>query len=299
MDRNLAGKIYPASITPFSADGGINASAMRALLEMNLSQGAPGFFIGGSSAECFLMTEEERMQTFSIASEYQGRAILIAHVGAFSTDQAIRYAKYAKELGFDAIAATPPFYYGFDSRAISRYYYDIYEACGMPVIIYNFPGNTGKEFHLEDPIYQELFRSPAILGVKHTNQVVYQLERIKHLNPNLIVLNGYDETMSAALAMGADGSIGSTFNFMYPHYKKIQNAYEALNHTEMHRLQVQANNIMEVLVHVGLFPAIKYILTTMGIDAGLPRRPFLPLDAAQKKMVDQVLRDNLENGPLF
>ena len=32
MDRNLAGKIYPASITPFSADGGINASAMRALL---------------------------------------------------------------------------------------------------------------------------------------------------------------------------------------------------------------------------------------------------------------------------
>lgn len=96
MDRNLAGKIYPASITPFFADGGINTSAMRALPEMNLSQGAPGFFIGGSSAECFLMTEKERMQTFSVASEYRDRAVLIAHVGSFSTDQAIRYARYAK-----------------------------------------------------------------------------------------------------------------------------------------------------------------------------------------------------------
>lgn len=295
MNRTLSGHIYPASITPFTTDGKINHAALRELLELNLRQGAPGFFIGGSSAECFLMTEAERMETFETASEYKDRALLIAHAGAVSTDQAVRYGKYACELGYDAIAATPPFYYGFNSKAISQYYYDIYEACGMPVIIYNFPGNTGKEFNLADPLYQELFRSDAILGVKHTNQIVYQLERIKHLNPKLLVFNGYDETMSAALALGADGAIGSTFNFMYPHYKKIYDAYYAKDHEEMLRLQIKANNIMEALVNVGLFPAIKYVLTTMGIDAGIPRRPFLPLSEAEKAYVDQILRENLEN----
>ena len=295
MNRDLKGKIYPASITPFTSEGKVNTTALRQLLEFNLAQGAPGFFIGGSSAECFLMTEEERLLTFEVAAEYKDRAVLIAHVGALSTDQAIRYARRAKELGFDAIAATPPFYYGFDSRTISRYYYDIYEAVGMPIIIYNFPGNTGKEFNLADPLYQELFKSEAILGVKHTNQVVYQLERIKHLNPNLVVLNGYDETMAAGLALGADGSIGSTFNFMYPHYKKIYDAYQAKDHDEMIRLQIKANNIMEARVRVGLFPAIKYILTTMGIDAGLPRRPFQPLDDTAKQYVMHILEENLEN----
>ena len=52
---------------------------------------------------------------------------------------------------------------------------------------------------------------------------------------------------------------------------------------------------MSVLVEAGLFPAIKYILTTMGIDAGLPRRPFLPLNEEQKHRIDRTLAENLEN----
>lgn len=295
LKNKLANRIYPASITPFTSDGSINTEAARSLLQMNLRQGATGFFIGGSSAECFLLSPSERMKTFEIAAEIQDRAVLIAHVGAVSTGQAIEYARCAKSLGYDAIAATPPFYYGFDSRSICSYYYDLYEAVEMSILIYNFPGNTGKEFNLSDPLYQELFRSEAILGVKHTSQIVYQLERIKHLNPDLLVFNGYDETMAAGLALGAAGSIGSTFNFMYPHYQKIYDAFLSGNHQEALRLQIKANNIMSVLVEAGLFPAIKYILTTMGIDAGLPRRPFLPLNEEQKHRIDRTLAENLEN----
>lgn len=294
MKRNLTGQIYPASVTPFDSQNRINADALRDLLDLNLRQGAPGFFIGGSSGECFLMSESERQELFDIAAGYRDRALLFAHVGAISTDQAIVYARRARDLHYDAIAATPPYYYGFDSRAICQYYYDIAEAAGMPVLIYNFPGNTGKEFNLEDPRYRELFRSGAILGVKHTNQVIYQLERIKHLNPDLLVFDGYDETMSAGLILGADGAIGSTFNFMYPHYRKLYDAFLSRNLEETRRLQIAANNIMEVLVRVGLFPAIKYILSRMGIDAGLPRRPFLPLSEEHKRYVDQILEENLE-----
>ena len=297
MKKQLAGQIYPASITPFDSQNRIHASALRSLFDLNLRQSAPGFFIGGSSGECFLMSEDERLMLFEIAAEYKDRAILFAHVGAISTDQAIRYARRARDLRYDAIAATPPYYYGFDARAICQYYYDIAQAAGMPVLIYNFPGNTGKEFDLGNPHYQELFRSGAILGVKHTNQVVYQLERIKHLNPNLLVFDGYDETMSAGLILGADGAIGSTFNFMYPHYRKLYDAFLACDWEETKRLQIKANNIMEALVRVGLFPAIKYILTRMGIDAGLPRRPFLPLSDEDKLYVDHVLQENLENEP--
>ena len=292
-EREKLTGIYPATITPFTGEGKINEGAMKELISRNIGEGAKGVFIGGSSAECFLLTPEERKRIFEIASDFKGRTTLIAHVGAISTGQAVGYALYAKELGFDMIAATPPFYYGFDSRSVAGYYYDIYEASGMPVLIYNFPGNTGREFNLSDPVYQELFKSPAILGVKHTNQVVYQLERIKHLNPNLIVFNGFDETMVAGLALGADGSVGSTFNFMLPHYKKIFDSYKKKEWEQALELQIKANNIMNALCDVGLIPAIKYVLTTQGIDAGDPRKPFYPLTPDARAYVDRAVKENL------
>lgn len=233
------------------------------------------------------------MEIFEAASSLSDRAFLTAHVGAISTREAVQYARCARELGYDAIAATPPFYYGFGAEEIYGYYEAISQAAGMPVLIYNFPGNTGKPFDLSNPVTKRLFQSDFILGVKHTNQVVYQLERIRNLNPKLIVMNGFDETMVAGLALGADGSIGSTFNFMYPHYKKIYDLFLDHRFEEAMSLQVKANNIMNALCDVGLIAAIKHVLSTMGIDVGIPRRPFRELTEDQKKAVDKAIQENL------
>lgn len=291
--RTTFGGVIPATITPFKADESINDRAMLQLMRWNMEQGVDGFFIGGSSAECFLLTPEERARTFEIASELKNDVFLAAHVGAISTREAEGYARRAASLGFDAVAATPPFYYGFSSADVYHYYEAIAQAAGMPVLIYNFPGNTNRPFDLEDSNTQKLFQSDFILGVKHTNQVVYQLERIKRLNPKLVMMNGFDETMVAGLALGADGSIGSTFNFMYPHYKHIYDLFLDHQHEAALEAQVRANDIMAALCRVGLIPAIKYVLTTMGIDAGVARRPFHMPTPEQRAMLDRVIAEKL------
>ena len=56
---------------------------------------------------------------------------------------------------------------------------------------------------------------------------------------------------------------------------------------------MKANNIMNTLCEVGLIPAIKYVLSVMGIDAGIPRRPFRELTQAQKDLTEAVLKENL------
>jgi N-acetylneuraminate lyase len=263
------------------------------LLERNLAEGASGFFIGGSSAECFLLSEAERIALFEAASSLRDRAVLIAHVGALSTGQAIRYGLAAKTLGFRHIAATPPFYYAFTPEQIAEYYYDIAGAVGLPVMIYNFPGNTNKPFNLDQPATVELLRSQAVFGIKHTSPDLFQMERIRALSPHLVIMNGYDETTLGALALGADGSIGSTFNFMLPHYHKIYELHRAGQGREALALQVRANNIIAALNRAGMIPAIKYILETQGIPAGPPRKPFTALTAEQGRYLDGVLRDNL------
>lgn len=291
--REQLGGIYSASVTAYDAEGRVDAAALQRVMERNLREGAAGFFVGGSSGECFLLTEGERIQVFEAASAFAGRTNLIAHVGAIGTDEAVRYTKAAMGLGFDFVAATAPFYYGFSPKQICRYYYDIAEAAGAPVLIYNFPGNTHKEFDLADPDYKTLLRSGAILGVKQTNYNLFQMERILNLNPDLIAFDGYDETMVAAQALGCIGSIGSTFNMMLPHYKKIFTLFNEGRREEALALQHKANNCMEAMCRVGLIPAIKYELARQGYPVGEARRPFSPLTDEQKAYIDAVLDRDL------
>ena len=291
--RDQLGGIYSASITAYDEKGGIDAAALQAVMRRNLHEGAAGFFVGGSSGECFLLTEAERLQVFEAAAAFKGQTNLIAHVGAIGTDEAVRYARVAMAMGFDFCAATAPFYYGFGPKEICDYYYAIAEAAGAPVLIYNFPGNTHKEFDVANPDYVELLRSGAILGVKQTNYNLFQMERILNLNPDLIAFDGYDETMVAGQALGCIGSIGSTFNMMLPHYKKIFTLFEQGEREQALALQHKANNCMEAMCRVGLIPAIKYELARQGYPVGEARAPFRPLTDEQKAYVDAVLDRDL------
>lgn len=284
--------LFVATVTPFDAQNRFSESALHALMERCLGQGADGFFLGGSSGECFLLSHEERVAVFRAAAAYRDRTTLIAHVGAIATDEAVDFARQARGFGFQAVAATPPFYYGFGAREIAGYYHAIAQAAGMPVLIYNFPGNTHKPLDLSNADTAALLRSGDILGVKHTNYDVFQLERIKTVNPDLLVFDGFDETMVAGLALGADGAIGSTFNIMLPEYRRIYDTFLGGDFRGARQLQTKANNVMEALCRVGLIPAVKYVLGRQGVAAGDPRRPFSPLNSAQREEIDRAFAAN-------
>ena len=56
---------------------------------------------------------------------------------------------------------------------------------------------------------------------------------------------------------------------------------------------MRANNIMNALCDAGLIPAIKYMLSEMGMDVGIPRRPFRELTDEQKRGLKKTVEENL------
>ena len=106
--------------------------------------------------------------------------------------------------------------------------------------------------------------------MKQTSLNLYQMERIRDLNPELVIYGGFDEVYIGARILGADGAIGSTFNFTLPLFNQIEAAYSALDIPKAQALQKRANNIMQALVSCSLFPSIKHILEDAG--RGLRRR---------------------------
>ncbi|WP_455382875.1 N-acetylneuraminate lyase [Salinispira pacifica] len=282
-NENRIGGIIPALVTPYSPDGTISVSALRAIVELCVSQGVGGFYACGSTAEAFLLSEEERMLVAETVVEAAGgRVPVIVHVGSISTAQAVRLARHAASCGAAAVSSIPPFYYNFRLDEIKAHYRAIIDSVDLPLIIYNFPAFSGVT--LDSTTARDLLTNPRVLGIKHTSKDMFQLERMKQLRPDLVVLNGHDEVHLAGIAMGADGAVGSTFNILADRFVAISDHFVGGRLQEASALQRGVNGIVEVLISVGVFNGIKFLLKeAYGIEAGQCRSPFLPLTADQKK----------------
>ena len=200
------GGFFVAAVTPYDEQGRFSAPALHKLMDKTIAEGAKGFLIGGSSAECPLLTHEERVEGLQAAAQYENRekTKLMASVAAISTDEAIEYAKTAKALGYDAMISTVPYYYKFGMKAISAYYGALREAVDLPLFLYNFPGNTGVELDIADDHIRGMLTDGTIAGVKQTSLNLYQMERIRDLNPELVIYGGFDEVYIGARILGAD-----------------------------------------------------------------------------------------------
>ncbi|MDE7079384.1 MAG: dihydrodipicolinate synthase family protein, partial [Clostridia bacterium] len=105
-----------------------------------------------------------------------------------------------------------------------------------------------------------------------------------------IVYNGFDEMLVAGLSMGADGGIGSTYNFMPEKYVKMYSLFNQGNIKEAQKLQYEANEIIELLIKYGVFAMEKALLEEMGIEMNGCRKPFTELSQEGKKVCKQIIK---------
>jgi len=277
--------IFPALLTPFGKNGKVNDRALETLIEMNIQKGVQGFYVAGSTAEVFLLAPKEREALYRTVKEIVGsRTALIAHVGDISTNRAKGYAHLAESLGYDAISAVAPFYYKFSFAEIKQYYYDIVSSVSLPMIVYNFPNFSGVNLSVAQ--IEEFLADDRFIGVKHTSNDYFALSQFKIAFPDKIVYNGFDEMMLAGLSMGADGGIGSTYNFMADKFLRLCELFRNEQMQEADALQKEINRIIAVLCSVSVMQGEKEVLNQMGLDFGECRAPFAPLTTEQKKLIE-------------
>ena len=105
---------------------------LQKLVDYLICQGLEGFYVNGSTAEAFLLSEEERNSAIrAVIEANSGRAKVICHVGAISTEQAIIFAKNAEKCGADAVSAISPFYYKFSEAEIVSFGSLFFSSSGM------------------------------------------------------------------------------------------------------------------------------------------------------------------------
>lgn len=279
--------IMPALVTPYGKDGNVDLREVKKLVRSLIEDGADGFYVCGSTGECFMLKDEERKNIIeAVTEEVNGQVPVIAHVGTIWADQAADLAKHAASCGVTAVSSVPPFYYKFAFEEIVNYYEVLSDATDLPVVIYNFPAFSGVSINAGN--IGEIIKSCNVGGLKYTDHNLFELEKIRRKYPELTIMYGHDEVLLNALPIGISGAIGSTFNIMLPKYKRIVKAYEEGNLEEASRVQHEASAIVETLAGIGIFRSIKYLLQRRGIECNGCRRPFRELTEAEKVRLDQI-----------
>ncbi|POZ56936.1 N-acetylneuraminate lyase [Lysinibacillus sphaericus] len=267
--------IIPAFYACYDELGEISESRTKELCNYLYKKGVKGLYVGGSSGECIYHSLEERKATLKyVAQQLKGKLTLIAHVGAPSTRDSVILAKYAEELGYDAVSAIPPIYFKFSESSVYKYWTEIMDATKMPFIIYNIPQTTG--FDLSINLFKRLIENQKVIGVKNSSMPVMDIERFKATaGEEFIVFNGPDEQYVSGRIIGADSGIGGTYGVMPELFLMAEKFVSAGDFENARKIQHDINDIIVALCSLNgsLYSTIKEVLKLNGVYIGSVRGP--------------------------
>ena len=99
------------------------------------------------------------------------------------------------------------------------------------------------------------------------------------------VMNGPDEMLLPGLCAGADGGIGTTYNFMLDTIKGIYDNFITGNIPKAQEHQTKADRIISHLLLYETIPATKVILEEMGFNPGNAIFPMKKYTSDEKKNI--------------
>lgn len=277
--------LFTALLTPFDENGKINEKALEKLINYNIKNGAKGFYVGGSTGEAFLTNVDERKQVLEIVKAYAPDHTLIAHIGSLNENEAKELGRFAKKLSYDAVSSVAPFYYKFSFNEIKGYYSRLADASELPMLVYHFPAFSGVNMGIDE--MGEFLSDDRFLGIKYTSNDFFAMELCKAKFPDKIIYNGFDEMLLSGLAMGADGGVGSTYNFMVDKFVRIKECFDSGNIKEAQGIQKEVNRIIAILCKIGVMQAEKEVLNQLGIDFGICRKPFGEPTKEEKALISE------------
>lgn len=288
MQYELSGLIA-ATLTPLDADGAVDLEPIPAIVDHLERTGVSGIYICGSTGEGISLTTQERR---AVAEAYmaaaKGRMQTVVQVGHNSLAEAQVLAAHAAQIGADAISATAPSYFkiGTIDMLVDCMAEIASGASNTPFYYYHIPSLTGAELDMVKFLPAADSRIGNLVGMKYTTPQACEYQACLNLqNGRFNVLWGRDEMLLSALAVGARGAIGSTYNIAAPLYRKVIDAFQSGNMAEAQRLQLQAVQMIHVMLKYPFLAALKWLLGLYGVPCGGCRLPQGNLSSEQAAQV--------------
>ncbi len=270
--------LVAATHTPMNADGTCNSSLVDNQAAFLASQGIKHVFITGSTGESAHMQLTERMENIAAwgeASKKHGIGVIV-HTGSNSVYDARDLAACGAKHGAVATSSNAPNYFKPGSIA------SLVDCCAVaasgapeiPYYYYDIPVLTGVSFNPTKVMEAAAAKIPNFAGLKFTNpDLALYLDALNYDGGKYDCPWGVDEWMLGALATGAQGGVGSSFNFAPKLYWDLIAAFNAGDITRARELQTLSVKMINIIAARGYMGCAKTIMGWHGVDLGPARLP--------------------------
>ncbi|MEO8184081.1 MAG: 4-hydroxy-tetrahydrodipicolinate synthase [Deltaproteobacteria bacterium] len=207
---------FTALVTPFAeADASIDFPAYERLVEAQIAGKIDGLVPCGTTGESPTLSEQEKFDLIQrTARVADGRACVLAGIGANDTRKAVSQALAAVEAGADAVMLVMPAYSRPSQAGLCDYVEQVANAIKCPLVVYNIPGRTCVSIEI-DTLIEAAARCPNVVGLKDASgNVTYCQSLLARVGSRLSVLSGDDALALPMMAVGAQGVISVTSNVL-------------------------------------------------------------------------------------
>ena len=283
--------VIPPVVTPFDETGDLDEDALREEIRYHLDVGVNGVSVAGSTGEGNALSVDEHERVYAIAvEEVAGDVPVVAGVIATSAREAAAKAKRARDVGADAVMATPPYYQRPTDDGLIAYFEAIGDAAGLPILVYDVIEKVDVTAELAARIAEEV---PELYGIKQSGGDMHGLANmLTTVGDDLVVLSALDDLLFPSYVLGAAGTIGGVTS-IYP--RVSVDLWTAVREGDLDR----ARTIHEATLPLSRaavwatdsnYPGgVKAAIDVLGRNSGYPRTPIeLPTGTAHERIVDAV-----------
>ncbi len=277
MNLDIKGVIVPI-ITPFDSQGHIDSNAVKKLVNYLIERGVKGLYPAGTTGEGPLLTFSERCLLAEVVVEAAaGRIPVIVHTGAITTAETTKLTQHAQQIGAQAVAIIPPYFFGHGDEALFQHFATVAnQVPDFPIYLYNNPGVGNKNLFSVDLVSRLVESCPNIVGMKDSSGSLEMLKQLTYKFGNRFnTASGGDGQILAGAALGIDACVSGNANVAPELVVALHQAATAGDLPLARKLQQQMDQVRDILEDGRDLSLFKGILAQRGLPVGAVRAPLL------------------------
>ena len=285
----LAGIIAPFT-TPFTASGDIEFASIKSQVDWLIGHGVHGLAAGGSTGEGHVLDRNDYQALIeTTVKAIDGRVPLVAGIIANSTSEVAARGNSVKNLGVSALQITPPHYlFRPNDDSMVGHFHDIYEECGVPILIYNV---VHWCYLSPDLLLRIMDEVPGVLGVKQSaGDMKLFADLVRRAKPENLIFSAVDALLYPSYQLGARGSIAAILSAAPGPSVSLWNAVKGQDWETARDLHERLMPLWDAIGVDNMPSLVKYAQHLQGVQAGLAKKPTSPATDEQKAHVRSALK---------
>lgn len=268
-------ELIAAPFTPFTSEDALDEDRIHLLAKYLQYNNLDGAFIAGTTGECASLSHKEKIRLQEIWSSHQTDSFrIISMLGGTSLPEMQDLAQRAQSLNLSGISIISPYYFKSCLEELVATCHDVCAyAPNTPFYYYHLPQLSGARHKMLDFIKLAEKSIPTFAGIKFSAPDMMDFHLCRTYSDKYKLFWGSDEVLLSAMINGADGAVGSTYNYAAPLYQKIIHKFQSGDIMEAREWQERALKMVSILVKHGGISAGKLFMKIAGLDCGKNRRP--------------------------